>query len=117
MEQVVTSQLNENVPFNGLKIINKSVYNHGHSTETASMLIKNEIHQTLAGSEDTAVELLDQSYHGTLLDCLSSWLGVSASRLVFILSDTKKFLYGVSQGSFLDPVQFSLYTTPISKLI
>ena len=111
----------------------------GHSTETALLSIKNDVHLALARGEATAVVLLDQSAafdtidHGTLLDCLSSWFGVGGVVLEWfksylsdrsqcvkigsILSDTKKLLFGVPQGSVLGPILFSLYTTPLSKVI
>ena len=75
-----------------------------------------------------AVVLLDQSAvfdtidHDTLLDSLSSWFGVSVVVLDWrksnlsdrvqgikigsIISDAKKILYGVPQGSVLGPILF-----------
>ena len=68
-----------------------------------------------------------------LLDCLSSWFGVGGIVLDWfksylsdclqcvkigsILSDTKKLLFGVPPGSVLGPILFSMYTTPLSKVI
>ena len=93
----------------------------------------------LARGEATAVVLLDQSAafdtidHSTLIECLSSWFGVGGVVLDWfrsylsdhyqcikigsVLSDAKRLLYGVPQGSVLGPILFSLYTTPISNVI
>ena len=82
VEHVVASQLNDHVTSNGLENVNQSAYKQGHSTETAPLSIKNNVHLALARGEATAVVLLDQSAafntidHSTLLECLSSWFGV-----------------------------------------
>ena len=127
------------VSLNGLENVRQSAYKLGHSTESALLSIKNDVHLAFAKGEATAVVLLDQSAafdtidHDTLLNSLSSWFGVSGVVLDWfksylsdrvqcikigsILSDAKKLLYGVPQGSVLGPILFSLYTTPLSKVI
>ena len=123
VERVVASQLNDHVASNGLENVSQSAYKQGHSTETALLSIKNEVHLALARGEATAVVLLDQSAafdtidHGTLIECLSSWFGVGGVVLNWfksylcdryqcikigsVLSDAKRLLYGVPQGSVL----------------
>ena len=136
---MVASQLNDCVCSYGLENVKQSAYKLGHLTETALLSIKNDIHFALARGEATAVVLLNQSAvfytigHGTLLDCLSSWFGVGGIVLDWfksylsdhlqcvkigsIMSDTKKILFSMPQGSVLGPILFSLYTTPLSKAI
>ena len=136
---MVASQLNDYVCSNGLENVKQSAYKLGHSTETALLSIKNDVHLALARGEATAVALLDQSAafdtidNGTLLGCLSSWFGVSGVVLEWfksylsdhlqcvkigsILSGAKKLLCGVPQGSVLGPILLSLYTIPLSKVI
>ena len=135
----MASQLNEHVTSNGLENVNQSAYKHGHLTKTALLSIKNDVHLALARGEATAVVLLDQSAafntidHSTLIDCLGSWFGVGGVVLDWfrsylsdryqcieigsVLSDAKRLLYGVPQGSVLGPILFSLYTTPLSNVI
>ena len=131
--------MNDHVSLNGLENVRQSAYKLGHSTESALLSIKNDVHLAFAKGEATAVVLLDQSAafdtidHDTLLNSLSSWFGVSrvvldwfksylsdrvqCIKIGSILSDAKKLLYGVPQGSVLGPILFSLYTTPLSKVI
>ena len=59
VERVVASQLNDHVACNGLESVSQSAYKQGHSTETALLSIKNEVHLALARGETTAVVLLD----------------------------------------------------------
>ena len=83
--------------------------------------------------------LLDQSAafdttdHDELLDCLRKWFGVGGRCLDWfksylsdrtqcikigsVLSEARKLKFGVPQGSVLGPILFSLYTTPLSKVI
>ena len=83
VERVVASQLNDNVSLNGLENVRQSAYKLGHSTESALLSIKNDVHLPFAKGEATAVVLFDQSAlfdtidHDTLLDSLSSWFGIS----------------------------------------
>ena len=78
VEHVVASQLNGHVSLNGLENVRQSAYKFGHSTESALLLIKNDIHLAFAKGEATAVILLDQSAvfdtidYDALLDSLSS---------------------------------------------
>ena len=136
VERVVASQLNDHVVCNGLENVSQSAYKQGHSTETALLSIKNEVHLALARGEATGVVLLDQSAafdtidHGTLIECLSSWFGVGGVVLNWfksylcdryqcikigsVLSDAKRLLYGVPQGSVLRGRSCSHYTLPTS---
>ena len=80
VERVVASHLRRHVSLHGLENENQSAYRGGHSTETALLSIKNQIHLSLA--RGTTVVLLDQSAafdtidHDKLLDCLRKWFGV-----------------------------------------
>ena len=136
VERVVASNVNDYACSNGLENVEQSAYKSGHSTETALLSIKNDAHLALAQGEATATVLLNQSAAfetinpGTILECLSSWSGIGGIVLEwfnsylsdrfqvgFILSGAKKLLFEVPQGSVLGNILFSLYTTPLSKVI
>ena len=77
--------------------------------------------------------MLDTIDHTTLLNCLKSWFGVCGTALTWFksylshrfqaikigstLSELHELLFGVPQGSVIGPLLFSLYTTPLSKVI
>ena len=131
---MVAKQLLEHIHVHNLDNPYQLVYKAGHSTETALLSIKNEVHLSLSRGEPTALVMLDLSAsfdtidHSTLLSCLSIWFGVSGSVLKWFtsyltyhyqsikigstLSQVCKLLFGVPQGSVLGPLLFSLYTTP-----
>ena len=105
-------------------------YNLGHFTKTELLSIENHVHLALARGEATAVVLLDRLTafgtidQGTPLDCVSSCFGVGGVvldwfksylsdssqcvKIASILSDAKKLLFGVPQGSVLGKIFFSL---------
>ena len=139
VERVVAKQLLEHIHVHSLDNPYQSAYKTGHSTETALLSIKNEVHLSLSQGEPTALILLDLSAafdtidHSTLLHCLQTWFGIRGSVLKWFtsylseryqsvkigstLSNLCKLLFGVPQGSVLGPLLFSLYTTPLSLII
>ena len=139
VEWVVARQLTSHIKNNKLDNPHQSAYKPGHSTETALLSIKNEVHLSLARGEPTALVLLDLSAafdtidHNILLGYLKSWFGLGGTALRWFasylrnrcqaikigstLSELSNLIYGVPQGSVLGPSLFSLYTTPLSKII
>jgi hypothetical protein len=139
VERVVAAQLNAHLDMHGLVNVWQSAYKSGHSTESALLQVKNDIHKSLARGEVSALILLDLSAafdtidHNILLQRLSSWFGCRNTVLDWFrsylsertqtvkignaLSDSELLDFGVPQGSVLGPLLFTLYTTPISKII
>ena len=90
VERVVAKQLLEHI--HSLDNPYQSAYKTGHSTETAFLSIKNEVHLSLSQGEPTALVLLDLSAafdtidHSTLLHCLQTWFGIGGSVLKWFTS-------------------------------
>ena len=137
VERVVARQLKSHINNNKLDNPHQSAYKPGHSTETALLSIKNEVHLSLARGEPTALVLLylsaafDTIDHNSLLGYLKSWFGLGgtvprwfasflrnrcqAIKIGSTLSELSNLIYGVPQGSVLGPLLFSLYTTPLGS--
>ena len=115
----------------------QSVYKTGHSTETALLSIKNEVHLSLAHGEPMALVLLDLSDafdtidHNILLGCLNSWFGLGGTVLKWFasylndqcqtikrgstLSELSKLICVIPQGAVLGPLLFHFILHHLAK--
>ena len=87
VEHVVASQLNDHVSVNRLENVRQSAYKLGHSTESALLSIKNDVHLAFAKGEATAVILLDQS---AVFDTIIMYL--YSAQYLHIQQDSKCYL-------------------------
>ena len=135
VERVVAKQLTSHINNNKLDNQHRSAYKPGHSTETALLSIKMRPiflwHAALVLLDLSAT--FDTIDHNILLGYLKTWFGLGRTVLKWFasylsnrcqtikigstLSELSKLIYGVPQGSVLGPLLFSLYTTPLSKII
>ena len=105
VERVVARQLTSHI--NNIKLDNphQSAYKPGHSTETALLSIKNEVHLSLARGEPTALVLLDLSAafdtidHNILLGYLKSWFGLGGTVLRWFASYLRNRCQAIKIGS------------------
>ena len=139
VERIVAAQIRSHMDSHDLGNTFQSAYKLGHSTETALLCIKNEIHLSLSKGMPTALVLLDLSAafdtidHDTLLSHLSAKFGFAGSALKWFrsylqdcfqsvkigssLSNLFELKFDIPQGSVLGPLLFSLYTTPLGQVI
>ena len=81
VERVVSLQIKARLEKNKVGNSFQSAYKTGHSTKTALLRIKNDIHISLSKGMPTALVLMDLSSafdtidHIGLLECLYSWFG------------------------------------------
>ena len=105
VECVVAKQLLEHIHVHYLDNPYQSAYKAGHSTETALLSIKCEVHLSLSRGEPTALVLLylsaafDPTDHSTLLSCLRIWFGVGGSVLKWFTSDLTDCHQSIKIGS------------------
>ena len=118
VERAVAKQLTSHIKNNKLDNPHQSAYKPGHSTETALLSIKNEVHLSLAHSEPTALVLLDLSAtfdkidHNILLGYLKSWFGLGGTVLKWFASYLSNHCQDIKIGSTLSELSKLIYRFP-----
>ena len=139
VERVIAYQLQLHLSSNGLISEYQSAYRKSHSSITALLRVQNDILVSLDFGHSTALLLLDCSAafdtidHNILLHRLKHWFGSKSS----VFSSLSSFLvnhvqtvvasnfktqpvlleFGMSQGSVLRLLLYSLHTTPPHSII
>src|SRR6187399_158774 len=139
LERIIHSRINNHLQSFPSICPFQSAYRKFHSTETALLRIQNDLLLASNQQKVSALVLLDLSAafdtidHQILLSRLSSIFGFSDTALSLIksyLTDRSQYVTigdhrsspvpittGVPQGSVLDPLLFTLYTTPIGEIL
>jgi len=137
-ERVVKLRLADYLSTNNLNSFQSAYIKH-HSTETTLLSVHDHITKAMSPQHVICLTLLDLPAavdtidHSILLECLSSWFGISSTALSWIksyllnrsfyvnidnsTSSVFQLLYGVPQRSVLGPLLFILCTTPLSTVI
>ena len=138
-ERVVAARLNEQMSHFDLFEPLQSAYKARHSCETAFIHVQNNILRAMDQGKVGILLLLDMSAafetvdHRTLLNRLHSELGSGSTALNWFESylvdrhqvvsirgehsDSCLLHYGVPQGSVLGPQLFTVYTSPLGRII
>ena len=139
LEKIVCTHLKRHLLQVGYFEKFQSAYREAHSTETALLKVQNDVLHCLGKRSSVALVLLDlrsafdtidhqlllqrlesdAKVRGRALKWFSSYLN-NRNQCVVIggkRSTVNKCLYGVPQGSVLGPMLFTIYTTPLGKII
>lgn len=138
LEKVVAARLNKHMVDNNLEEPYQSAYRKGHSTETATLRVHNDIQLALGEKKCVLLVMIDLSAafdtvdHKIILTTLQA-LGITGVALkwfesylthrsqAILISGTRSenqvLDCGVPQGSVLGPVLFTLYTAPLGILL
>ena len=116
----------------------QSSFIRGHNTKTVLVKVINDLKVSADNTNVSILELLDLSAafdtanHRILLNRLENWIGHSGTALNWFntyltgrryfvslgdcVSNKHDFLFGIPQGSNLDPLQFYLYMLPLGEI-
>ena len=139
IEKVISIRILGHMLDNNIVDSFQSAYRAGHSCETASLRVYNDIVTTVGKGNGSFLVLLDLSAafdtidHDNLFCILEKYVGIggSALRLIrsyfsdgtqrvqidAIMSDFASLLCGVPQGSVLGPMKFCLYLLPLGAIL
>ena len=129
IERVVMVMLNQHSIQNGPHEVPQSAYKQSHSTETALLKVLNDLFMAIDTYGGADLILLDLSaafdtIDHTILLQRPHELGIRDAALDWlrsvvingIRSSYRNLSFGVSQGSVLGPILFTLYTTPLGTI-
>ena len=138
-EKAAANQLIDHMTTNDLHMPLQSAYKQNESTESALLKVKNDILLNMEARKVTLLVLLDLSAafdtvrHDTLLNRLKSRFGVDGKALEWFasyladrtqrvtvndgLSSAFPLRQGVSQGSCLGPLLFTVYTSKLFDIV
>ena len=139
IERIVCSQFIDHLKENKLYDVYQSAYKQFHSCETALVRVQNDLLTCVDEQGGAILTLLDLSAafdtidHEKLLSLLETSFGVRGTALEWIrsyLTNRKQSVqingqsseelnlkWGVPQGSVLGPLLFTIYTTPLARII